>query len=410
MLIELFQNFLSVLSHFIQMSPEQIIAILIVPLIVDAPRTFGKVLFLILHGIYERFTVKPRRFNLPLVSIIVPAHNEEEVLEQTINSLLSQDYPKKEIVVVDDGSTDRTYEIAQNFAKKGLIKLVHREKASGKKARAVNYGILYSRGEVIVTVDADTLLEPSSLSELINSFSDPQIGAASGNIRVLNRVNLLTKLQAYEYLMAMEMGRRFQAISGMLMIIPGAFGAVRRRLAESLGLYDPDTMTEDFDITIKIHKSRMKVRFAYKAIGWTVVPEHWREWVRQRIRWTAGQLQTLVKHKNVFFSRYFGVIGLIATPDMLLMDIILLFIRTTWLIALPLFYYDLILKLSILIFLFYLFNELLVASAAALLSPRKHDLIYLPLVPIVILFYRPFYSLIRMKAYFDALSGQMLKW
>jgi len=142
---------------------------------------------------------------------MVPAHNEEKVIAQTIDSLLRQDYPNLEVIVVDDCSTDRTGEIAQNFASKGLIKLVRLEKASDSKARAVNYGIPFSRGEIIVTVDADTILEPSSIFELVEAFSNPAVGAVSGNIRVLNRVNLLTRLQAYEYLVAMEAGRRFQA-------------------------------------------------------------------------------------------------------------------------------------------------------------------------------------------------------
>lgn len=261
-----------------------------------------------------------------------------------------------------------------------------------------------------MTVDADTLLEPSSISELIEPFSNPAVGAVSGNVRVLNKVNLLTRLQAYEYLMAMEMGRRFQAISGMLMIIPGAFGAIRRRLASSLGFYDPDTITEDFDITLKIHKSRMKVVFASRAIGWTVVPESWREWVRQRTRWTAGQLQTLIKHRNVFFKPFFKTIGLLATPDMLFTDIVLLFVRTAWIVALPLFYLQLLPQLFVLISLFYIVNELTVAVAAALLSPRKRDLLYLPLIPIVVFFYRPFYGLVRMKAYMEEMAGKSFTW
>ena len=406
----LIQDMISWFFNTIQMTPEQMIAILIVPIIVDMPRTFGKAIFLLLHEFYTRLKAKPLKIRHPLVSIIVPAHNEEEVIEQTIKSLLKQDYPNKEIIVVDDGSTDRTYEIAYKFARKGLIKLVHRSKASGKKARAVNLGVLYARGEIIVTVDADTLLEPASLSELIKPLSNPNIGAVSGNVRVLNRTNLLAKLQAYEYLMAMEMGRRFQAITGMLMIIPGALGAIRKNLADALGLYDPDTITEDFDITLKIHKARLKVVFASKAIGWTVVPESWRSWIRQRVRWTAGQLQTLIKHRNVFFEPFFRKIGLIATPDMLFMDIILLFVRTAWFVALPLFYLRLIPQLLLLIFLFYIINELIIALAAAILSPRKGDLAYIILAPIVVLFYRPFYSIIRMRAYMEELAGKVFRW
>jgi len=411
-MLEILQEPFAEFMRLLQLTPEQIIGILIIPIVVDMPRTIGKASFLLLHGLYK--TLAPKKVYdsvQPFVSVIVPAHNEEEVIERTITSLIRQDYPNKEIIVVDDGSTDRTYEIAKKFALRGLIKLVQRKKASGKKARAVNFGVAYSRGEIIVVVDADTVLEPTTLSRLIKPFSDPEVGAVSGNVRVLNRKkNLLTRLQAYEYLMAMEMGRRFQAIAGLLMIIPGALGAIRRSLAVSIGLYDSDTLTEDFDITIKIHKSKMEVQFVPNALGWTVVPERWREWIKQRIRWTAGQLETLIKHRNLFFKRYFGTIGLIAAPDMLLMDIILLFIRVAWMIALPLYYFDLLLQLFFLIFTFYIINEFIIAIAAAVLSPRKRELMYVFLVPLIVLLYRPFYSLVRMKAYIDAMVGERFGW
>jgi len=412
-LIPLLQDVVSNIHNFFQIPPEQLITILIIPLIFDMPRTIGKAALLILHATYERLTSARSKSDPslnPLVSIIVPAHNEEQAIERSIQSLLEQGYPRKEIIIVDDGSTDHTYQIANEFARKGLIKLVHREVSSGKKARAVNHGIVFARGEIVVTVDADTLMEPMALQRLIEPFSDPRIGAVSGNVRVLNHSNLLSKLQAYEYVLAMEMGRRFQAISGMLMIIPGAAGAIRLRLARSVGLYDPDTITEDFDITIKVHKTGMKVKFASNAVGWTVVPDNWRDWFRQRSRWTAGQLQTLIKHRNLFFEHHFGRIGLLAAPDMVLVDIILLFARTVWLLLLPLFYYGLLVPLLVLIFFFYLFNELIIGLAAAMLSPRKSDMVYLLLAPIVVLFYRPLYGFVRMKAYFTEMTKGVSQW
>jgi len=414
MINELLLDAISAFLGFVQMKPEQVIGIFFVPILIDLPRTLGKTSLLVAHRAYELLTSKSHEASCeyagPLASIIVPAHNEEDAIEKTIQSLVEQDYPRKEVIVVDDGSTDRTFNLAQRFAEDGLIRLIRRERASGKKARAVNYGILFSIGDIIVTADADTVAEPHSLSELMKPFRDPTVGAVSGNVRVLNRVNLLTKLQAYEYLVAMEMGRRFQAIAGMLMVIPGAFGAVRRSLAASLGLYDADTMTEDFDITVKIHKSKTKVRFAANAIGWTIAPTSWRAWTKQRIRWTAGQLQTLAKHRNLFLRRHFGFIGLVATPDMLFMDVILLFVRTVWFTAILIFHSSTIPTLSVLIFLFYLCNEIVIALAAALLSPRKRDLTYLPLIPIIVLVYRPLYGLVRMKAYLSVLTGRTLGW
>lgn len=408
-----FQSFYwldSFLQEFIHISSEQIIAIMIIPILIDSPRTFGKTIFLVLYLILEKFRKRPCDYYQPQVSIIVPAHNEEKIIEHSILSLLELDYPNKEIIIVDDGSTDRTKVIATRYVQEGGIKLLHRDVASGKKARAVNYGLMHVKGEIIITVDADTLLERSSLRNIIHHFNDPNVGAVSGNVKVLNQVNLLTKLQAYEYLISMEMGRRFQAAIRTLMIIPGAFGAIRKRVLSSIGVFDPDTLTEDFDVTIKLHKTRFKIKFAADAICWTQVPETWREWIRQRTRWTSGQLQTLHKHKNLFFESGFGLVGILGAPDMLFMDIILLFLRTAWLIVLPLFYFNLIPQLFLLIFLFYMFNELPVIIAAALFSPRKEELKYIFLVPIMVILYRPLYGLIRLKAYLNTLSGSNTAW
>ncbi|MEM3088921.1 MAG: glycosyltransferase family 2 protein, partial [Candidatus Bathyarchaeia archaeon] len=346
--------FLNLQLPYLGVTILEAIFILIIPIIIDLPRTIFKSVYLILDAFYEK-KVEDRysRHYTPLLSIIVPAHNEEETIEKTIQSLLEADYPNKEIIIVDDGSTDRTYELALSYARKGLIKLLKREKASGKKAVPVNYGLLFAKGDIVLIVDADTLIERNSLRQMIRPLSDPQVGAVSGNVRVANKQNLLTRLQAYEYLMAMEMGRRFQSHVGTLMIIPGAFGAVRKRLLQEAGAYDIDTMTEDFDITVKIHKMKQKIRFVSEAIAWTFAPTTWRTWIRQRTRWTRGQLQTLLKHRNLFFKSYFGLVGLIGAPDMAFMDIVILFARTTWFFILPIFFINNLWRLLVVFILVY---------------------------------------------------------
>jgi cellulose synthase/poly-beta-1,6-N-acetylglucosamine synthase-like glycosyltransferase len=367
-----------------------------------------------LDALYEKIVKDGyNRHYTPMLSIIVPAHNEEETIEKTIQSLLEADYPNKEIIIVDDGSTDRTYELALPYARKGLLKLLKREKASGKKAVPVNYGLLFAKGDIVLIVDADTLIERNSLHRMIRPLSDPSVGAVSGNVRVANKQNLLTQLQAYEYLVAMEMGRRFQSHVGTLLIIPGAFGAFRKRLLQETGVYDVDTITEDFDVTIKIHKMKRKVHFVSEAIAWTFVPTTWRAWVRQRERWTRGQLQTLLKHRNLFFRSYFGLAGLIGAPDMAFMDIVILFTRTIWFFILPFFFmHNLwrLLAVFILIYVFYFINEVFLLVSAIILSPRKRDAAYLVYLPIIVLFYRPFYSLVRIKAYLDELFKTGAKW
>jgi cellulose synthase/poly-beta-1,6-N-acetylglucosamine synthase-like glycosyltransferase len=344
------------------------------------------------------------------VSVIVPAHNEERIIERCIQCLLENDYLKKEIIVVDDGSTDKTYQIARTYSQKGLIKLVRREQASGKKAKAVNLGLRLAKGDIILVVDADTLLEVTAISHMVKYFADPEVGAVAGNVRVGNQINLLTKLQAYEYVMAMEMGRRYQALLGLLLIIPGSFGAVKREIIGSVGAYDIDTITEDFDLTVKIHKLRKKVKFAWDAIAWTIVPEKLRALIRQRTRWDMGQMQTLRKHRNIFFKSRFGIVGLVGAPEMVFADMILIFLRFGWLGYMIIANLMWLAQILLLVSIFYLALELIQALVVGILSPRRRDFVYTLYIPLMVFVYRPFLSIVRFKAYLRGIRGEAGKW
>lgn len=373
-------------------------------LIVDFIRTLLKVTVIYAYLIHSRMrkVYYPFYFT-PKISIIIPAHNEEKVIVRAIESALETDYPNKEIIVVDDGSADRTYQLAYPYAEKGLIKLLRRDVASGSKAGALNHGLMYATGDVIVTVDADTMLERQAIKEAVKPLSNPKISAVSGNVKVLRgehgKNNLLVKLQAYEYLLSLELGRRFNSIVGTLLIISGAFGAFWKKYVDSLGRYDKDTITEDFDITVKMRKLGRRLFFAENAVAWTFVPERWRDWRRQRLRWTIGQAETLWKHRNVFLKETFELRFVLAIYDMLFMDVILLFIRVAWLtltfaiLGQTMLY---VLTLSIII---YLLLEMFLAITAGLLSPRKQDLKKIWLAPVMVMFYRPLYALVRLEAY-----------
>jgi len=399
------------IDSFLGFNFGQIIFILLVPILIDLPRVIGRSILLLSHEAYL-YLKKPRVQHeiFHFVSAMVPAHNEADVIERSIQCLLENDYSRKEVIVVDDGSTDDTYRIARFFSRKGLIKLAKREVASGKKARAVNLGLRLAKGDVVLIIDADTQVEVSAISNIVKCFSDPAVGAVAGNVRVGNRTNLLTRLQAYEYMIAMEMGRRYQSMLGLLLIIPGAFGAVRREILMSIGAYDVDTITEDFDITLKIHKTRAKVVFAFDAIAWTIVPETLRALIRQRHRWDRGQMQTLRKHRNIFFQPKFGMAGLLGAPDMVFADMILTFLRFGWigfmLVSNPVWFGQIL----VLTFAFYLFLELAQGAVAGMLSPRKRDLLYVFYAPILVLIYRPLLSLVRLKAYLDGLRSVTGKW
>ena len=387
------------------------------PLILfDFTRSVGKAVLLLLHALFTKFSGKKRPMEhfTPKVSIIIPAHNEEKVIERAINSALETDYPNKEIIVVDDGSTDRTYQLAYPYAQKGLIKLLRRKTASGSKSGALNYGILFASGDVIVTVDADTLLERDAIREAVKHLANPEVSAVSGNVRILageqGRKNLLVKLQAYEYLLSLELGRRFNSLMGTLLIISGAFGAFWKSNVEHLGQYDKDTITEDFDITIKMRKLGKRLVFAENAIAWTFCPETWRDWIRQRLRWTRGQVETLKKHSDIFSKKNFDFRFVAALYDMLLMDVILLFIRFLWLFFIIAFLQATFVYVLLLSMILYMGMEFLTIITAGLLSPRKEDLRKAYLAPLVVLFYRPYYAVVRMKAYVDWLLKRQSRW
>ncbi|MEM3129769.1 MAG: glycosyltransferase [Nitrososphaerota archaeon] len=419
MLLELFFDIISFFQIFIidfiewlkSISFINLLLLLWPYILIDFSRSVGKSIILLFHSIFSKKEEEiPREW--PKISIIIPARNEEKFIRNSIQSVLEADYPNKEIIVIDDGSIDRTFEIASFYIPKG-VKVFKRNVSSGSKALAINYGIAHSTGDIILSIDADTIIEYKSLKELIRKFNDPKVLAVSGNVRILTgesgKKNILTKFQAYEYLLSMETGRRYASLLNTLLIIPGAMGAFRRKECYEMGLFDRDTITEDFDITIKIRKIG-KIVFAEKAISWTYCPDKWKKWIRQRIRWSYGQIETLWKHRNALLKYHFSTPFVAAFYDMIFMDIILLFIRLLWTPYLLISHINIFPYLMILTFILYLFNEAIIAITAGLLSPRKEDLKYSYLIPLMIIFYRPFYGIIRFIAYIKWILKRKAKW
>jgi len=396
---------------FIEISLIEAASILLVPLIFEFPRMVVKCTVL-LYGKIAKKNAKPPVKGVPRVSIIVPAHNEGAVIGGTIESLVALPYPDKEVVVVDDNSSDDTYLKAKSYAVRGDIILVRKTDPHSNKAMALRYGAKFVSGDIILCIDADTIIQNESLIRIVEPFDDPKIVAVAGNVRVYNTQSLLEKIQAYEYFLAMEMGRTFQSLIQSLIIIPGAFGAFRRRIMDSIGGFDADTITEDFDFALKLRKTGFKIAFAEDAIAWTFVPNRLSDWSRQRIRWAYGQLQSIMKHKDLMINIKFRLNSILSLIDMLLMDVFLLFIRLFWFLSLPWFFPSIPLwKLAALNFSFYLAMELIQAMVALIVSPRgKKELGYLSLIPIVVLFYRPLYSFIRLFAYLKAILGLKVAW
>lgn len=252
------------------------------------------------------------------VTVLVAAYNEEAVIERSIDTILASDYPHIEVLVIDDGSTDGTGDVIRKaFGHEPRVRLI--SKPNGGKWSALNQGISLVETDFVVAVDADTILRPDAITQLVAPFADPGIGAVSGNVKVGNRLNLLTRLQALEYLTTQNIDRRaFESIDGM-MVVPGAIGAWRVAALREVGGYSNDTLAEDADLTVSIQRAGYRVRFAEKAISITEAPASLRPYLAQRLRWTLGMMQVGWKHRASAGKRH--PIGLVSLPDLYLFGI-----------------------------------------------------------------------------------------
>ena len=254
----------------------------------------------------------------PLVSIIVPCYNEELVLNNCVRSLLKQDYPNFEIIVVNDGSSDATKIIGRKLAKEYPKKLRFYSKQNGGKASTLNYGIKRASGEIVVCMDADSMFLNDTVKNLVLSFYDPKVVAVGGSVKVANRRKFINKHQAAEYITGLNLQRRTFAYLGCMQVISGAIGAFRKGELLKAGGYSNDTVVEDMDVTISMVKSGRLVEFNGNAIAYTEAPESIKDFIKQRYRWTFGGFQVLKKHKNIIFNRKFNSLGLVGIPYFLI--------------------------------------------------------------------------------------------
>lgn len=259
--------------------------------------------------------------NPPLVSVLIPAYNEEKVITSSIRQILKSRYVNLEVIVVDDGSTDATSAVVTgHFANEPRVRLITIPNAG--KAHAVNTALRESHGDVVVALDADTQFEPETIPRLVRWFGDPTIGAVAGNAKVGNRVNLITVWQALEYITAQNLERRALAALGAITVVPGAVGAWRRTALEQLGGFPADTLAEDQDLTLAVQKAGYRTLFDSAAIAWTEAPDTARGLARQRFRWAYGTLQCLWKHRDATFRPRYGALGMIALPQVWLFQIL----------------------------------------------------------------------------------------
>ncbi|MFD0225142.1 polysaccharide deacetylase family protein [Streptomyces hirsutus] len=272
------------------------------------------VLMLVLSGVHAR-RVRRRGFGWgpPVtepVTVLVPAYNEAKCIENTVRSLMDSDHPI-EVLVIDDGSSDGTARIVEAM---GLPNVrVIRQLNAGKPA-ALNRGLANARYDIVVMMDGDTVFEPSTVRELVQPFGDPKVGAVAGNAKVGNKDSLIGAWQHIEYVMGFNLDRRMYDILGCMPTIPGAVGAFRRSALVPIGGMSDDTLAEDTDVTMALHRAGWRVVYAENARAWTEAPETVQQLWSQRYRWSYGTMQAIWKHRRAVIDKgpsgRFGRVGL----------------------------------------------------------------------------------------------------
>ena len=290
----------------------------------------GRLLFIGAAAVYDRLHEKifgkPAEVASykPKVAVLIPAYNEEKVIECTVRAALNSNYPNLRVIVIDDGSRDRTLEVARNAFKQEVAtgKVLILGKRNSGKAEALNYGIDHiGDAELFVGIDADTVIAPDAIARLVPHFINPKVGAIAGNAKVGNRVNLWTRWQALEYITSQNFERRALDVLGAVSVVPGAIGAWRVSAVREAGGYHTDTVAEDADLTMALLRMGYRVEYEDMALAYTEAPTNANGLMRQRFRWSFGILQAVYKHRAVVARK--GVLGWIALPNIVIFQILL---------------------------------------------------------------------------------------
>ena len=262
--------------------------------------------------------IDPDRF----VTVMIPAFNEERVIERAVRTVLASTDVRIEVVVIDDGSRDRTSAVvAEAFGDDPRVRLL--TLANGGKAQALNEGLAVATAPIVIALDADTQFEPATVGRLARWFDDPGLGAVAGNAKVGNRVNLVTRWQALEYITAQNLERRALGRLDAITVVPGAVGAWRVAAIASVGGYPADTLAEDQDLTIAIQRAGWRIDYDQYAVAWTEAPETFRGLAKQRFRWAYGTLQCLWKHRGAIGGTRPRGLGWIGLPQAIVFQILL---------------------------------------------------------------------------------------
>jgi poly-beta-1,6-N-acetyl-D-glucosamine synthase len=251
---------------------------------------------------------------LPSVSIMIPAFNEEKSVARTLDSILKVDYPKDklEILFVDDGSSDGTLKEAKKYEVKGVRVFHKKNDPIGRKGSAMNYLIKKAKNEIVVSMDADTFVDPSALKKMVRHFKDPEVMCVSPGITIYKPNSFLQRIQYMEYLMGLFLRKAFASLNA-IHITPGAFSAYRKVFFEKFGGYEEGNLTEDLEVALRIQYHHYIIQNAPNAPVYTIAPTKFRDLLIQRRRWYVGLMKNTWKYKKIFGPKY-GDLGMFVFP------------------------------------------------------------------------------------------------
>jgi cellulose synthase/poly-beta-1,6-N-acetylglucosamine synthase-like glycosyltransferase/spore germination protein YaaH/peptidoglycan/xylan/chitin deacetylase (PgdA/CDA1 family) len=395
----------------------------------------GRLLFIGAAAVYDRLHEKifgkPAEVASykPKVAILIPAYNEEKVIERTVRAALNSNHPNVRVIVIDDGSRDRTLAVARAAfaAEEAAGRVLILTKPNSGKADALNYGIEHIQdAEIFVGIDADTIIAPDAIARLVPHFINPKVGAIAGNAKVGNRVNLWTRWQALEYITSQNFERRALDVLGAVSVVPGAIGAWRVSAVRQAGGYHVDTVAEDADLTMALLRLGYRVEYEDMALAYTEAPTNANALMRQRFRWSFGILQAVYKHRGAFARK--GALGFVALPNIVIFQILLPLVSplidimfavgAIWYFIQKHFHPDSTDPASfhkLLVFFFAFLVIDFVASAIAFALERrrpddKEDLWLLSQVWLQRFAYRQLFSIVLFKTLKRALEGRKFSW
>jgi cellulose synthase/poly-beta-1,6-N-acetylglucosamine synthase-like glycosyltransferase len=311
---------------------------------------------------------------------------------------------------VDDGSIDQTYAIASKYKRKfpnGRFLLLRKQ--NGGKSSAINYALRFAKGEIIIVIDSDSIVERNALKEIVKNFENPDVVGVAGYVKVLNPSNILTNCTALEVVIAFNIVGRAFSLFGSIIIIPGALGAFRKNEILKRGMYEKDILTEDFDLTIKILKSAKITKLESSSVTYTECPTSLKDLYKQRTRWNRGNFQTLMKHKNIMTNARYGTLYNFAYPMTLLMFLIRPFataLVTAFVIIAILTGGWMSIIIPIVIFTSLQF---LISSIAIVMDGKKENRKIIIYSPLMIMGYQQFLDFVGIKSILDVLLRKNFK-